>query len=70
MANAGKWTSRLDALDDRLSEIEEIVMEKYKPPSRFGATFRYLVQNLETLQELVEDYRKTKGVPNGLVRGS
>jgi hypothetical protein len=58
MANTGQWSSRLTALEDRLGEIEEIVMERYKPPSRFGATFRYLVSNIDTLEQIVEKHKK------------
>jgi hypothetical protein len=57
MANTGQWSSRLTALEDRLGEIEMIVLEKMKPPSRLGSTFRYLVENIETLEQIVEDWK-------------
>jgi hypothetical protein len=48
--NNGKWSGRLDSVEERLRELELIVTEKHRPPSRLGSAFRYLVENIETLR--------------------
>jgi hypothetical protein len=49
----------LTALEDRLGELEMIVAERHRPPSRLGTTFRYLVENIGTLREIIEQHRAT-----------
>ena len=47
--------TKLEQLQDRVAELEQIVLEKRKrPPSRLGTTFRYLAKNLETLQAIYQ----------------
>jgi hypothetical protein len=53
----------------RVSELERIVAGKHRPPSRLANVFRYLVSNIDTLEQIVEDWKSREqhkpATPNG-----
>jgi hypothetical protein len=58
---AGKREPIWVALNDRLNEVELILIEKGKrPPTRLGQSFRYLLENIETIKEIVEERKSTE----------
>jgi hypothetical protein len=59
MANNGQWSGRLDGFHERLLEVERIVAERYKPPSRLGAAFRWYLENIETLKAIVAKHHQS-----------
>jgi hypothetical protein len=59
MANTGQWSGRLDGFHERLLEVERIVTERYKPPSRFGSAFRWYLENIETLKQIVAKHHQS-----------
>jgi hypothetical protein len=62
MANL-KWSGRLFDMERRVAELELIVTEKHRPPSRLGTTFRYLVENIGTLREIIERHKSSAQNP-------
>jgi hypothetical protein len=58
--NRGEWSGRLDGFHERLLEIERIVTERYRPPSRLGSAFRYLLENMDVIKQIVENAKVKK----------
>jgi hypothetical protein len=55
--NNGKWSGRLAAVEERMTELEMIVTQHHKPPSRLGAAIRFLVQHQDVIAEMIERYK-------------
>jgi hypothetical protein len=49
------------SLTDRVAELERIVAGNRRPPSRLANTFRYLVANIEVLERVIEQHKKSTG---------
>jgi hypothetical protein len=45
------------SLEQRVAELERIVAGNRRPPSRLANVFRYLVANIDTLEQIVEDWK-------------
>jgi hypothetical protein len=60
MANNGKWSGRLDSFHERLLEVERIISERYRPPSRLGSAFRWYLENVDTIKEIIEERKNAK----------
>jgi hypothetical protein len=54
------YLNKFERIEDRLAKLELIVAEKRRPPSRLGATFRFLAENIETLREMVDEFREIR----------
>lgn len=56
-----KYERIWNQLSDRVSELERIVTESRRPPSRLGTAIRYLVENLDALEQMIEKHRESMG---------
>ena len=56
-----KYERIWNQLSDRVSELERIVTETRRPPSRLGTAIRYLVENLDALEQMIEKHREFDG---------
>ena len=56
-----KYERIWNQLSDRVSELERIVTETRRPPSRLGTAIRYLVENLDALEQMIEKHRESMG---------
>ena len=51
MANNRKWSCKLADLQQRVAELELIVAQRHKPPSKLGTAIRYLVENQDVIAD-------------------
>jgi hypothetical protein len=58
--------SKIESIEDRLRELEIIVCGRRRPPSRLANVFRYLVANIDVLEQVVERYKKEQ--TDGIIR--
>ena len=56
-----KYERIWNQLSDRVSELERIVTETRRSPSRLGTAIRYLVENLDALEQMIEKHRESMG---------
>ena len=56
-----KYERIWNQLSDRVSELERIVIESRRPPSRLGTAIRYLVENLDALEQMIEKHWESMG---------
>jgi hypothetical protein len=54
--NNGKWSGRLDSVEDRIAAIEIILSEKglVRPQTKQAKAVNFVVANMEALKELIE----------------
>jgi hypothetical protein len=54
--NNGKWSGRLDSVEDRIAAIEIILSEKglVWPQTKQAKAINFVVANMEALKELIE----------------
>jgi hypothetical protein len=53
--------TKLERLTDRVTELEKIVAENRRPPTRLGNTLRFIVANIQTLEQIVEKHKNPNG---------
>ena len=64
MANNRKWSCKLADLQQRVAELELIVAQRHKPPSKLGTAIRYLVENQDVIADTTCQASTYRPAPN------
>jgi hypothetical protein len=51
--------TKLERLTDRVAELELLVAQNRRPPSRFGHAIRYLIEHMDTIREIVAKHQSS-----------
>jgi hypothetical protein len=51
--------TKFEKLQDRVAELELIVAENRRPPSRLGSAIRWIVENQEAIREIVAKHQSS-----------
>jgi hypothetical protein len=51
--------TKFEKLQDRVAELELIVAQNRRPPSRLGNTLRFIVENIQVLERIIEREKST-----------
>ena len=49
-----------DSLEQRVAELEKLIAGHPRPPSRLAQTFKFLIANVDTIETIVEDWKKSR----------
>jgi hypothetical protein len=49
--------TKLEKLEDRVAELEKYNTAHGRPPTRLGNCLRYLIENMDTIREIVANHK-------------